>query len=620
MSKHHYTRVPNGGVERLAEPHLTNPDSFYDLLNLRPTVGALRQFAPVVSKVTLSALASETSSTVRFVDLIRTNTAALRYLVVNEQTARYVVPTSVATQTLVPAITQTKIPNNTTVYGQLLLYGFNTTDFSVSGDYIEVEIQSATTFRWNRNGGAWTSGVTVARNLAIGANGLKLDFLESTGYTAADLWRWTRTETIPYSSSIASTKNFSYSGAPYLTDVYLGGIGRNVMRVRDDFITSVGYNRVYGKHVAVFQNHLVVSHYATAAHSAGAPSDPYAAATTPFVVGWSDLNNPDAFFATSVNEADTYSIPYNTCPEDINYGITGLGLLGPTLWLHTAAGMSSMDYVGLPNVMQILPRYNVGSIYHNGLVVTPNGHYFIGQDGFYFFDGNPPRQIGTTIYAKFFSEVIQLDPTDDNSESVLGYYDMFRQEVSWIYWLSTGQCRQIVYSERFNRWTFRNLPYETANKPRAIGRVYNSATRLLYGGVAKVNFDYDSTESTSAILLDDQASAGYTQPFAETNDLFYRDLYLVKEAESFYLDAAWDSGVTGLQLSHSLRNLISTTPAFTALTDLWTPAIIEGRLSLPHGSGRVFRFRFKFSGTKPVGCVLNAWGDVNYGENQGVKR
>jgi hypothetical protein len=619
-TKRYYTRIPNGGIDRTAQPHASSPDGFYDLLNLRPEVGALRQTSPVVSKVTLSTLASETNSTVRFVDLARTAAATLRYLVLNEQTARYITPTSLATQTLIPAVTQTKVPNNATVFGQALLYGFNTTDFSVSGDYIEVKIVSTTQFQWNRNGGGWSGSLTVDRSVPIGANGLLVDFFETTGYTTNDLWRWTRTETLPYSSSIASTKNFTYSSAAYLTDVYLGGIGRNIMRVRDGLITGVGYKRVYGKHVAIFQNHLVVTHFAEGQyHAVDGVSDPFAAATTPFVVGWSDLNNPDNFFATDINESDTYSVPYNSYPESVNYGLTGLGLLNNTLWLYTTDGMSSMDYVGLPNVMQILPRHTVGSLYPNGLVVAKSGHYFIGRDNIYFFDGVKPKEIGDPVFKQFYDEVLPLDPASDDSESVIGYYDLFRQEVSWTYWTSAAQCKQLVYSEKFNRWFFRNLPYETANKTRAIGRVYGSSTRLLYGGVQKINFDYDSTESTSAILLDDQASAGYTQPLAVTNDVFYNDLYVQKSADCFYLDAGWDSGVTGLELSHSIRSFVSTAVSFVVLAVLWTQSVWEGRLSLPRKNGRVFRFKFRFTGSKPVGCVLNAWGDQVYGEGRGLQ-
>lgn len=621
MSKQYYTRIPNGGVDRNAEPHASSPDAFYDLNNLRPAVGALKQTAPVVSKVALTTLASETDSTVRHISLARTNAAALRYLVLNEQTARYIVPTATGTQTLIPAIVQTKVPNNTTITGQVLLYGHNATDFATSGDYIEVTIATGTTFNWTRNGSGGASGVTIASTVALGANGLTLAFQTTTGFTASDVWRWTRAETVPYSSSIASTKNFAYSSSSYLTDVYLGGIGRNVMRVRDGFITSVGYKRIYGKHVAIFQNHLVVTHFAEGVyHAVNGVSDPYAAATTPFVVGWSDLNNPDNFFYTSTNEADTYNMPYNKSSEYVNYGITAQGLLGSTLWLYTADGISSMDYLGLPNVMQILPKHTVGCIYPNGLIITEAGHYFIGRNNFYFFDGLRPRAIGDAIFDKFFADVVPLDPTSDNSESVIGFYDIYKQEVSWIYWTSTGQGRQIIYSEKFNRWTFRNLPYETANKARCIGQVYGSSSRLLYGGVQKINFDYDSTESTSNILLDDLANTSYTQPFAETNDLFYRDLFFKKEPDGFCLDAGWSSGVTGLEVSYSIRNFISTAVSFTALSGLWTPTIEQGRLSFPRTSGRVFRFRFKFSGSKPVDCVLNAWGDNTYGENQRVVR
>lgn len=619
MGTHYYTRIPNGGVDRIGAPHVTSPDAFYDLLQFRPLVGRLEQFAPIISKLSLSTLASETASTVRYIDIARTAAAALRYLVVNEQTARYVT-TDLVTQTLVPAITQIKVPNNTTVYGQALLYGYNSTDFAAINDDFEVEIQTTTTFRWRKNGGAWTSGVTIGRDVPLGGNGLKVDFLETTGYTVGDLWQWERTETLPYSASIASTKNFAYSPAPYNTDVYLGGIGRNIMRVRDGFITSTGYKRVYGKHVVVFQNHLVVSQFVEGTyHAVSGVQDNFVAATTPFKLGWSDLNNPDAFFSTSVNEAGTYNIPYNTYPEQVNYGITGLGKLQQTLWIYTADGISSMDYVGLPNVMQILPRFNVGNIYHNGLVTTPTGHYFIGRTNFYFFDGVQPRAIGNEVYEKFFGEVLPLDPSDNDSESVFGYYDQFRGEVSWIYWTSSGQGKMIVYSEKFGRWTFRNLPYETSNKPRVCGRVYNSTSRSLFGGVGKVNFEYVSGESLSDILLDNQASGGYTQPLVETNDLFYRDLYTQKETDSFFLDASWSSGTTGVVMTHAIRALISTAVAFVT-GGTWTGVTTTTMLSAPRKAGRVFRFRFVFTGSKPVGCVLNGWGDIVEGENGGRQR
>ena len=617
----YHTRLPNAGVDRTTEPHVGSPDGYYSLTNLRPVVGALRQTAPVISKVTLTTLASESNSTVRFIDLARTNAAALRYLVINESTARYITPTSLSTQTLIPAILQTKVPNNITSTGYCLLYGFNATDFASSGDYIEVKITGSTTFQWNRNGGAWSSDVTIGSTVAIGSNGLYVDFLSTTGYTTNDLWRWTRAETIPYSGSVTSTANFNYSSAAYQTDVYFGGIGRNVMRVRDGFITSVGYKRVYGKHVAVFQNHLVVSHFVQGAyHAVNGVTDNFVAATTPFTIGWSDLNNPDNFFATDLNEADEFKIPYNSYSEYTNYGVTGFGALGTTLYIYTADGMSTMDYLGLPNVMQILPKFTVGSIYHNGLVVTKNGHYFIARDNFYFFDGVRPKPIGDGVFEQFYSEVLPLDPSSSDSESVIGYYDAFRREVSWLYWTAAGQCRQIVYSEKFNRWFFRNLPYETANKARAVGRVYNSTSRLIYGGVQKLNFDYTSGEDVATILLDDQANSSYTQPTVITNDIIYRDLHTVKESDRLYLDAGWASGVTGLQASVSLRTYIGDTVTFVNHLSIWTTTIVDGMVSLVRASGRVLRYKFVFFGSKPVDCVLYAWGDPAYDEARLIRK
>lgn len=617
-TKHIFSRIPNGGFDRSFEPHVMGPDKWYDLLNFEPLVGKLQQTPPIVSKFALSLLTGEGATTpTRLIDVMRDANASIRYLILNETNARYVDPTNTATQTLLPCILQIYVPNNTTDTGQCLLYGFNSTDFSAAGDNIEVEIDAATTFKWRRNGGSYTTGVAIASVVSIGANGLKLAFMTTTGFTIGDKWKWQRYNTIPYDAAVTSTTNFPYDRALYQTDAYIGGVGRSILRVRDGFITSVGYKRAYGKYVGVYQNHLLIAHFAEGVYNVSTGvADSYDRATTPFVLAWSDLNNPDAMHSTVLNEADQYPMPFNQYPDGVNYGITGMGPVGKTWYVYLADAMSTVDYVGLPNVFQILPAFPVGSIFPSGLVVTKNGHYFIAKDNLYFFNGVQPQPIGDPVRKKLFSEL--LPPTDARYEWTYGYYDTTNRKVIWRYWTLVGgyyQCREVVYMERYNRWYFRNVPSvdsAAGMNLRCTSRTYQDAERLLYGATGYIVGDINA-ENVSNIIYDVAGAApGYTNPMAESSDLFYEDLFLKKESDGIYLDAGWTSGVTGIKTEAQARNLISEAVSLVDTGIVWDGTNPGQRIGLPRAGSRVFRYRFTGTGSKPYGVSINGWGDIIY--------
>ena len=621
-SKQVYTRIPNGGFNRSVEPHALKPDEWYDILNFRPEVGAMKQTAPIVQKQALTLLTDEAAvSQTKFLDIVRDASSNLKYLLVNHVTARHITPTTLSTQTLIPCVLQTAVPNNATVYGQCLLYGINATDFAAAADNIEITVQAGgATFKWRRNGGSWSSALAMGPAVAVGANGLYAAFMELTGYTVADTWKWTRMTSVPYDAAVTSTKDFPYSSASYMTDIYLGGIGRNVMRVRNGFITSVGYRRAYGKYVVIFENHLVIAHYAGGVYSAGTGvADAYVATTTPFNLGWSHLSDPDQFFSTLANEADEYTIPYNSSPDGVNFGITGMALLNGSNWIYVSDAIAEQIYLGLPNVMQTKVKFNgVGCAFPSGLVNTKRGHYFISKDNFYFFDGIQPQAIGEPVRKKFFGEVVP--PTDANYEKLYGFYDSSRQEVSWTYWTLVGtyyQVKQVVFQEKYNRWYFRNLPgIDTAATNLTVcSRIYNTPDKLAFGGSGFLYFEYDTTETLANTVYDAVSVAGattYTQPLLVTPDLFYEDLFYSKEADGLFLDAGWLSGVTGVTISHSIRKLIVDTVTMTDCTQLWISTLGATASGVPRVGGRVFRFQFKFTGTKPLSCILAGWGDRVY--------
>lgn len=638
------TRIPNGGFNRAALPQAAGEGNWYDLLNLRPLVGGLVQTPPLVSKYNLTLLSGESGATrIHYMDIVQAPGPTIEYLVVNESNARYVLPSNLSgSQTLVPCVLQTAVPNNTTVNGYAVLSGINTTDFAAATDSITIKIVSGTQFQWKRNAGAFSASITITSpSMGFGANGLVVNFFTLTGFTVNDQWVWTRSALLPYSGSEVTTANFKYNPAVFQTDLYLGGIGRNIMRVRSGLITSVGYNRIYGKYVDVFANHLIVAHFAQGTYDAvTGVKDNYDASVTPYTISWSDLNNPDDHVPLEPNansEADQYILPYSTYPDAVNYGITGVAQLYGTEYVYLPDAIYQMQYVGLPAVMQILPRFQgTGCFYPNSLVLAKRGHYFLGRDNIYFFNGLIPTPVGEPVRTKLYAELPNIG--GQYFDQIYAYYNADEQEVVWQYWtpvvisgVTYYQCRECVYMEKYARFYFRNISSVSSGHTEIMCRcrVYQSGTiprQQQYGGNGVVYFDYNSAETYGNIVKDVAGLVpAWTSPYAETNDLFYSDLVYKKDGTNLFIDATFDAGtVDAVTGSGSCRNFLSSPVAFTALVTNNTGNPEQGVSPVrgPLTGGRVLRYNFTWtkSGAPVTGAILNAWSDGYYGLNKQISR
>jgi hypothetical protein len=616
------SHIITGGFDRTNLPHASDQNTWYDLLNLRPANGALHQTPVLVTKQTMAQFAAEGASQTRYIGLSQNAAGSMRYLVGTEKNLRYLDPDALSTQAVIPCVLQTQIPVNTDVTGQVLLYGINATDFAADTDHIDIVIEAGgTTFKWRRNAAAYTTAVPIAATVTLGANGLIAAFVSPTStYTAADTWIWTRT-TFPYA---ATYPTHQVRAASYKKDVYLAGYDRQILRVRNDFATSVGYQRIFGKYVSVFYNHLVVSQFAQGTYSGGAIVDGYSATTTPWQVSWSDRDNPDLFYATSLNEADTFDIPSNGSINSTIQGITGQAPLNNVLAIYLPDDIYIMNYVGLPNVMQI-DRFSgagVGSIFQNGVVNTPVGHFFIARDNIYRFDGQQLQKVGFPVKDKLFGEF--LTPSDSKFQQLYGYYDADKAEVVWHYWIAQGsyyQAKQVIYQLDEGRWYFRNVPSsDSSTDVRCATSLYKYYGRQIYGAYQALLVDYlVNVDSASTSVKDTVISSfgvaitSYAQPYAESQDILDGDIYSVKTKTSLYIDASYTSASADYVTAYfQARNFISTARVMDALTQNWTPLIAERKLSLPQNSGNVSRFGFKFVGTKPLDCVLNGWADFTY--------
>jgi hypothetical protein len=545
-----YSPVPYyfvGGVDQSVQRHQVPQGSFWFVQNFRPVKGRLEQTPYLTADFTLSALNGNPITPVRLLRLARDVGGNLRYFILDEKQARFVDPSNTTIQVGLPCIVQTAIPNlDDNVHQQCLLWGFNVADFAATNDTITVEIVDATHFKWRKNTGAWSASILIEPEVLLTINGLRVGFQEADGYTAGHQWSWTRTVNHPYTGAASSTFNFQPSLAMYNTDLYIGGLERNIMRVRESFITSVGYVRAYGKYVVVYANHLMIGQYSEGIHSGAlGVVDGYDRLVTPFTLAWSHLENPDQLFSTTINEADRYTIPAQAASDLSHLGITGMELWNNYVFTFLADAIYVTSYVGLPTVMKTDPLITtVGSIFQNGVVKTTRGLYFIGRSNMYYLNGATPEPFGDQIRDRFWSEIVPID--DPNFQRTFGYHDADRMEVIWVYYtLQNGWYQQkcLVYSEQTRKWYFRNLP--SAQTDTACGNItaiaprYHTRDMLVYGTsaglIAKDTYSY-----TDVLFKDTRTTGGaadYTTPYVETAWTAYGDPFNMKELGAQNIDA-----------------------------------------------------------------------------------
>lgn len=613
--KQFFLRVPEGGVDRSAQSFTLPMGTFWYLLNLRPWQKKLTQTPLFRKYATLSSFSAVASGALRLMKPLLKTDGALVYFALDEVHARFIDPSNFATQTKLQFVLQTAVPSNPAVQGQVLLYNISNVGIAVD-DEIEVTIVDATHFKWRLNGGSWSADTVIANGVTINTS-MYLGFLATTGFNTGDTWKWKSTTT-PYQGLFPS---FQVQNAMYKRDCYIAGYDRNVLRLRDDCVTTVGYKRIYGKYVVVFYNHLVIAHFAEGVYDVSTGvKDGYNAQTTPWRVAWSDRDNPDNFFATDINEADGKDLPFGDTDDATALGVTGMECYRNQVFFFLSNEMYSMTYVGLPNVMQIeCLNFNVGSAFQHGVVKTPAGLFFISKDNICMFDGTSIQKVGLKFRDIFFAEI--PGESDTNRQKLFGFFDKQKSEVVWTYLTYVGtylQGRQMILQLDTGDIYFRNTPSSAMTSSlsiRAICPVIGSFQKLLYGGNGTTDILLDGVaadaSNNSANFMTDAISiagaASFTNPEAQTQDCVFDNISHVKEVDSMFLDASYDNG-SGIEVSTSARQYASD-KSFTALSTAWVTTVPEGRLSLPRTAFRVISYKFKCLGSLASNYIIRSWGE-----------
>jgi len=394
------------------------------------------------------------------------------------------------------------------------------------GQALDIEIDAATTFRWRKNGGAWTAGVACAVvGTSIDAGSVTVYFLTATGFTIGDAWSWTRTDCVHENATKKSAYPLQF--VTWRKQVFFVSASGRIMKVTLStdatpvpYIISVGYRPVYGRHVNVFSEHLIVTNYSTVSTTA--------LITASLVVAWSDKTDLDCFLSTDVNEADTYTVPVVSVGVDNDTTLLGSFTFGDLLYIVTTNIVYSTSDLGLPTVFSFIKfcNYTPGfespfTTQYCGFSFTAEGSdlglYVISRTRLYLFNGAfvdlSPRVVGINL----------------SFQSV--HYCPTAKEVH----ITTGSNTVLVYHEPSQTWFERYSGFAT-------GGVATNGATCIKEDVTGINYGTDSRRLLRQVgsgshvpVFDASSGTAFGTPKIITQMFVLPSLAVVKEISSVYL-------------------------------------------------------------------------------------
>lgn len=599
------------GIDRSQAPHRSDLGSFYDLLNFRYSTvrkGELEQTPYFTQYVQYSqgtyysggSQTESTSSAIRFADTNITMTDA-----VFRTTA-----TSGSVQ--IQSFYQTTYPAAENVNTGCLLVINDVAALGITlGSTVDIVIDGATTFKWRKNGGAYTTLVPITTaGVSIDGGNATVYFLTTTGFTPGDAWSWTRTD-YTYNSGQSMTRPAEYTY--YKTKLYITDISGRIMCVYQAGGTptyvavSVGYRPVWGSFLAFFDDHLVLGGFSKTAVN-------FEASPRCKTIGWSDVSDINNFIPTDTNEADSYTLP-NNVPFDIPVSTTttsyayirGLAVIQQQLFVFTSQEVYVTSSLGLPVVFSFQKFADFYSspgtgLYTSCIVRGNNKIYVIASGDIFEFNGSVFRSVGFPVQ-DYFPDTVFTFPT---TYTMIGCYDAQKNELILAY-----KSKFFCYQEKIDCWYTRNASF--ASDATFVG---TTLLGYLTAGSASRKILTEDTSFTQQPVYDSGHGAAYTTPKI-TTQLVGGDSRAVKEISSTYILARVDAGSATyystsanaqiqLHWYKSTTGLITGTPTTNA-NAVWVSTNADGLISYPRTDFRQLALEVQLNGltaAKPPGRVI----------------
>ena len=471
---------------------------------------------------------------------------------------------------------------------------------------LDIVIDGATTFKWRKNGGAYTTLIPITTaGVSIDGGNATVYFLTTTGFTINDTWSWQRTD------SSWRTNWQDRQGCPfeyYKGDLYFINPGAQVMMATKDnsdvvYVISHGYRPVFGICLRFFFDHLVIGGYAKTT----AGYFQWARSPANRTVGWSDVNDVHNFIATDTNEADQYVLPNRSQRDAIvnksastsgGGWISDISIIQGVLFVHTTFQLYYTTYLGLPAVfsfqdgLAITQQTYAGRQSHT-VIAAKGGVYILTQDDVVFFDGSNVTSIGKPVFGfnknEMTGEVGHVNRVDGTGLM----YDETRSELIINANYGFGLY---VYQERWGKWYSRATGF--AGAAMCVGNInaFGGATApIILGGNNRQVFieDYNWTYTPA---FDNYGANAYVTPQIIFQAFGGINFDIEKELSSCYIAAAIVAGYVApsatyyatdaniqLEVGHISKDsgLIQFSDSFTNWSQKWTINSVDGKLSGP---------------------------------------
>jgi hypothetical protein len=486
--------------------------------------------------------------------------------------------------TQVPIYYQTASASGDDVHKGVLLVLTTPTALALGQTY-DVEIDAVATFKWQKNGGGYTTGVPiVTTGVSIDGGNAIVYFLASAAFTITDHWTWQRTDcTIsPVNAATGIPGNTSY--------ISTCGYGKYLVWISHDnrimiydpvvgYARSIGYQPICGYFIKIFYDHLFVGD-STISTSAIV----YSGETRN-----SDLTDIDVFISTDVNEADIHT--FNDILEG-EAGVTAANLqqifvVSNRIFVMTGQKVYASAYLGLPTVFSFEEvttfAFITFGINRPRVMTTTGGVYLVQRDGVWFTDGITYSHIG-----------LPQGILDSTSNLFLAV-DFFHREL-----VMFDVTNKIVYTyqEQYKTWSRRSVSF--TNSAGSI--FYTGASAKLTLGANSLHYYTEDTAFTGTPVKDSSTGAAFTLPSVISQLIGYGNICQVKEVEgsSLLARAATVAGLNAayLQTSHIIITLYwgdsvdgTVAPTTTDANAFWTAAKGLVNLTYPRFSARAPSFR-----------------------------
>lgn len=474
------------------------------------------------------------------------------------------------------------------------------------GNTLDIVIDAATTFKWRKNGGAFTTGVAISTaGVSIDSGNVTVYFLASTGFTIGVNWSWRRTDSSQVSGS--ASNGYIPSFVNYKNTTIFVSVSGRVMVIQTAaldagppwYVISVGYFPVYGQSLEIFYDHLFVGGYTTTIAETGLNQT-----SSSGVIANSDLTDLDCFFSTLVNEVDFFTIPVNTKLNSAVNTIVSVKQIQTQLWVFTNQEFWVTSYLGLPTVVSYskykeLPGINRAFTSPGGLS-SLYGNYLVGgvyiytlNNSMYFFDGSNLTEIGNPVQALFSSYGFAPGTIFDAT-----FQSVDREQI----FLNGNQGLLVVYNEDLKTYYTRSSPLG----PGATNCVSVVNGVLYVGGISRKVLSEDIAAAGTPV------TGGSSSPVIITQGIMGNSLTDAKEISGVYLGVFlvtgaggnYDSGANvNVQVDYVSSDSGIYTPASTFVTGgVYNATVQNNFVPLPRVSFRCIGLRLTLVGvnSKPV--------------------